>query len=110
MLQAYLQGKVNGHGRVEREYALGNRRVDLAIYWRQGGRDVPFVIECKMLYDSLEKTLADGLAQTASYMDTAGAAEGHLLIFDRSDGRQWDEKLYHREEHHEGKTIEVWGA
>ena len=110
LLQAYLQGKVNGRGRIEREYALGSRRVDLAIFWRQGGRETSFVIECKTLYDSLEKTLADGLAQTAGYMGTAGAAEGHLVIFDKSDSRGWDEKIFHRTEAQDGKTIEVWGA
>ena len=33
---------------------------------------------------SLDKTLAQGLPQTASYMDRCAADAGHLEIFDRS--------------------------
>ena len=109
ILQGYAQGKINGRGRVEREYGLGRRRVDLMIFWRDGEKETGIVIECKMLRDSLEQTLREGLPQTADYMDIGAANEGHLVIFDRSEGRDWEEKIYHREETHEGRTIEVWG-
>ena len=38
VLQAFLHRVVNGRGRIEREYALGSRRVDLLVIWpdRQG--------------------------------------------------------------------------
>ncbi len=69
LLQAYLQRIVNGGGRLEREYALGRGRVDLLILWRQGGRTRKFVVECKVLHQDPERTIADGLTQTRGYMD-----------------------------------------
>ena len=53
--------------------------------------------------------MQDGLAQTREYLDRCGADEGHLLIFDRSPGKSWEEKLSHREEEYKGQRIEVWG-
>jgi hypothetical protein len=34
---------------------------------------------------------------------------GHLVIFDRSETRSWEEKLFSREEQYRDKTIKVWG-
>ncbi len=109
LLQAFLQRVVNGGGRIEREYGLGRRRTDLLIVWPQGGRARKFVIECKVLHKSLERTIADGLAQTAAYMDRCAAEAGHLVIFDRDESRGWDDKLFHRHETTGGVDIEVWG-
>ena len=115
LLQAFLQRVVNSGGRIEREYGLGRGRTDLLIVWPRGprasdrgphdgpshaggGKAVPvdkIVIECKLLYDSLERTIAEGLEQTAAYMDRCAAREGHLVIIDRAaDGRSWDEKVF----------------
>ena len=48
VLQAFLHRVVNGRGRIEREYALGSRRVDLLVVWPEGdGRESRFVVECK---------------------------------------------------------------
>ena len=116
LLQAFLQRIVNGGGRIEREYGLGRGRTDLLIVWpRGGGRNQPtgadrIVIECKVLRGRPERTVADGLAQTAAYMDRCAAREGHLVVFDRSEGRAWDEKIYCREESVGGRTITVWGV
>ena len=61
---------VNGAGRIEREYALGSRRVDLLIVWPSGtGPASRFVVECKLLRDSRARTIEKGLEQTAAYMD-----------------------------------------
>jgi hypothetical protein len=44
-------------------------------------------------------------------MDKAGAAEGHLILFDRRRERSWEEKLYRRAERDpRGREIGVWGA
>ena len=109
LLQAFLQRVVNGGGRIEREYGLGRRRTDLLIMWPQGGRTRKFVIECKVLHKSLERTIADGLEQTAAYMDRCAAEAGHLVIFDRDESRSWEDKLFHRHESAGGVEIEVWG-
>ncbi len=127
LLQAFLQRIVNGGGRVEREYGLGRKRTDLLVIWLTQSEELrvksevpgsairhsPFVqrivIELKVLHKSLEATLAEGLAQTWDYMDKCGAEEGHLVIFDRTPGKLWEEKLFRREEVYQGRAIIVWG-
>ena len=51
-----------------------------------------FVIECKVLRGSdrksLEGTIERGVEQTLGYMEKCGAAEGHLVLFDRRDEAQ----------------------
>ena len=98
LLQAFLQRIVNGGGRIEREYGLGRGRTDLLILWPQGDRTRRFVVECKVLHKSLERTIRDGLEQTAGYMDRCAAEAGHLVVFDREEGRSWEEKVFCRRE------------
>ena len=108
LLQAFLQRVVNGGGRIEREYGLGRGRTDLLIVWPQGGRTRRFVVECKLLHKSLERTTSEGIAQTAAYMDRCAAEMGHLVIFDRGEGR-WEDKVFHRREPAGGAEVHVWG-
>ena len=49
------------------------------------------------------------LPQTADYMDRCGGNEGHLVLFDRDEDTAWDEKIFRRDESHDGRTITVWG-
>jgi hypothetical protein len=42
-------------------------------------------------------------------MDRCGTDEGHLIIFDRAEGRRWEEKIFKREEMYQGQAISVWG-
>jgi len=110
LLQAFLQRLVNSGGRIEREYGLGRMRTDLLIVWPQGERTRQFVIECKVLHKSLEQTIAEGLAQTAEYMDRYDAEVGHLVIFDRRAGRRWDDKVFRdRRVSDSGTAIDIWG-
>ena len=116
LLQAFLQRIVNGGGRIEREYGLGRGRTDLLILWPQQGRPEPhaaarFVIECKVLRASLERTIRDGVSQTAGYMDRCAADRGHLVVFDRTEGKPWDEKIFRRRVERAGEhpPITVWG-
>ena len=68
------------------------------------------VIECKVLRGSLERTVAEGLEQTAAYMDRCAAPEGHLVIVDRTEGQRWAEKVFHRRTtSRDGVDIDVWG-
>ena len=113
VLQAFLHRVVNGRGRIEREYALGSRRVDLLVVWPGGqGRAGRFVVECKLLKDgrSPARTLERGLEQTVAYMDLCDADAGHLVVFDMREGRTWAEKVYREERHRNGTTVTVWGA
>ena len=108
LLQAFLQKVVNGGGRIEREYGLGRGRTDLLILWPQGSRVQRFVVECKVLHRSLESTIDEGAQQTAGCMDRCGAEAGHLVIFDRENGR-CEDKLFRKPATADGVTIEVWG-
>ena len=108
LLQAFLQRVLNGGGRIEREYGLGRQRVDLFIRWPRPAGEQRFVIECKILQGSLDKTLEKGLPQTAGYMDRCNADAGHLVIFDRST-KPWQEKVFRRREEFKGTPVEVWG-
>jgi len=109
LLQAFLQRIVNGGGRIEREYGLGKMRTDLLILWHHPGGVQKAVIELKLLHKSLDQTLATGLAQTWEYLDRCGAEQGHLVIFDRTPDKSWEDKLFQRDETVQGKTITVWG-
>ena len=125
LLQAFLHRIVNGGGRVEREYGLGRMRVDLLIVWPvrgrgassagegEAGRTPAFVqkvvVECKVVHGSLARTIERGLEQTREYMDRCGVEEGHLVVFDRTPGRSWEEKVFRREETGGGAPVTVWG-
>ena len=120
LLQVFLQRVVNSGGRIEREYGLGRRRTDLLVTWpRSAGREgdrkdgsgaQKFVVECKVLRKSRERTVAEGVDQTAAYMDGCGAEAGHLVVFDRREGRSWDEKVFRFGRRAEsGAEIQVWG-
>ena len=120
LLQAFLQRIVNSGGRIEREYGLGRMRTDLLVVWpvggRTGGTPAPapgeaqrVVIECKVLRKGRDATRREGLRQTRDYMDRCGAAAGHLVIFDRTEGRSWQDKLYREEATDGGAPVTVWG-
>ena len=106
LLQAFLQRVVNGGGRIEREFGLGRRRVDLLILWTQGDRLQRFVVECKVLRKNLDATISEGLEQIADYMDGCAAEAGHLVIFDRDEKKSWNEKIFRRSPK---PNVEVWG-
>ena len=103
LMFAFLQRVINGGGSLHREYALGRRRVDLTI--RFGNKRI--VIELKIMRDG--KTLPQGLEQTAEYMDSVDATEGHLIIFDQDKNKSWEEKIFQHDETVGNKIIHVWG-
>ena len=112
LLQAFLQRILNSGGRIEREYGLGRLRTDLLLVWPlpgDAGEAQKVVVECKVLHRGLERTLCEGLEQTRAYMDRCGSAEGHLVIFDRTEGKSWEEKTYRRDETGGGAPVTVWG-
>ena len=93
LLQAFLQRVVNGGGRIEREYGLGRGRTDLLVVWPERGRTRKFVVECKVLRRGLEPTIGEGVRQTLGYMDRCAAEAGHLVVFDRREGRRWEDRV-----------------
>lgn len=117
VLQAFLQRIVNGGGRISREYALGRKYTDLYLEWpvdqEQGfsGEVQRVVIELKILYSNLDKTIADGLAQVAGYAEQCGADEAHLIIFNRDAEVSWDDKIWQQDRAVTGeRVVGVWGC
>jgi hypothetical protein len=107
LLQAFLQRVTNGEGRIEREYAAGRGRMDLAVEYH-GNWDI---LEIKLLRagKNREALVEDGKKQTLRYRESfspspPGSAGGkpaacYLLIFDRRPERgSWEERLFWREE------------
>lgn len=109
LLQAFLQRIVSADGRMEREYGLGRLRTDLLVVWGMGENRQKVVIECKLRKNGLERTIQEGLKQTCAYMERCGTDDGHLVIFDRSKKRSWDEKVFMREELIGMRCVKVWG-
>ena len=112
LLQAFLQRVVNSGGRVQREHGLGRRRADLLIEWPEGDAVRKYVVEYKVRRKggSLERTVAEGVEQTAAHMDRCAAEAGHLVVFDRSNERSWDEKVFRGSQTAEsGVAVVVWG-
>jgi hypothetical protein len=95
---------VNGGGRIEREYGLGRRALDLMIHWR-GDRHA---IEVKLRRDT--ETEADALAQVADYLDLAGLSAGALVLFDLRRELSWQDKLAVRDATHADKQIRIYGC
>jgi len=111
LLMAFLQRVVNGGGRIEREYAAGRGRVDLAVLF--GGRWS--IIEIKLVSrQGLERTRQQGLEQVIRYRDTIDRQAGAwLVIFDRTpSGRQktWEERLTWNPVTTPSGTVTVVGA
>ena len=103
ILMAFLQRIVNGGGQIIREIAAGRGRLDICVVYEEQ----KYPIELKIRRG--EKSLSDGLTQTARYMDTFGVNKGWLALFDRRPDRSWDEKIYTLKETVNGKTVTVVG-
>ncbi|MDR1980673.1 MAG: ATP-binding protein, partial [Tannerellaceae bacterium] len=103
ILMAFLQRVVNGGGQIHREMTAGRGFLDICLVYE--GQKYP--IELKIWRG--EKTLKEGIEQTARYMDSYGCKEGWLAIFDRRPERKWDDKIYMRKETAGAQTITVVG-
>jgi hypothetical protein len=100
---AFLQRITNGEGRIEREYAAGRRRMDLAIEFKGKWN----IIEIKLLRDrqTFEKVKVEGLKQIIGYRDSFSSSlrmkdeekiPCYLVIFDRrseSKKATWEERI-----------------
>lgn len=82
VLMAFLHRVVNGNGRIEREYAIGSRRLDLCLVYG----DAQLAMELKVWRDRETDPLAHGLEQLDNYLDDLGLSTGWLVIFDQRSG------------------------
>jgi type II secretory pathway predicted ATPase ExeA len=104
MLMAFLQRIVNGGGRVEREYALGKGALDLMVVWKTQR----VAVEVKLRRDT--ETEDEALEQVTRYLDTSGAEEGWLVLFDLRATTPWSERLTTRTREVEGRRVHVVGC
>jgi RecB family endonuclease NucS len=102
LLMAFMQRVVNGCGRVEREYATGRGRMDLAVEYKGEWN----IVEIKLLRKgrTFDRVKAEGLKQIARYRETFVPPVGYrknitgayLVIFDRRPEDMkpsWDERI-----------------
>jgi hypothetical protein len=95
LLMAFLQRVLNGGGRIEREYAAGRGRTDLAVEFK----GIWYVIEIKIIYsyNSPKEVREEGLEQIRWYRDKIDTkAPAYLVIFDRRPAakeKSWDERI-----------------
>ena len=95
LLMAFLQRVTNGGGYVEREYAAGRGRMDMAILYNKRW----YIIEVKLIcyYNTPESVRDEGLEQIVSYRDRIDpSAAAYLVIFDRrteSKTLPWEDKI-----------------
>ncbi len=107
LMQAFLQRVINGGGRIEREYGLGRRRTDLLVTYPLYPVRQRIVIELKVARRAdVAQILADGLQQTQEYMDACHADEGHLIVFDMTGGKTWEERITCTQH----GRVTVWGC
>ena len=52
---------------------------------------------------------ADHYCVPRAYMDRCAATEGHLVIFDRTVDKPWNDKVFCRTETAGGVPVTVWG-
>jgi len=94
LLMAFLQRVVNGGARIEREYAAGRGRIDVAIFWKKSCH----IFEIKLVHfkKGFESTLEQGKTQIARYADIFPSTTRTLAIFDRRPeikAKPWEERL-----------------
>lgn len=104
MLMAFLQKVINGGGRIEREYGLGRRALDLLVTWANERH----AIEVKIRRDT--ETEARALEQVTRYLDGLGLSDGWLVMFDLRKEIDWNDKLFIREIQYEGKLVRLVGC
>ena len=68
------------------------------------------VIELKILYSNLDKTIDSGVHQVIDYAERCGAEEAHLVIFNRDAEVSWDDKVWEQERVEDGWRVTVWGS
>jgi hypothetical protein len=82
VLMAFLHRVANAGGSLEREYAIGTRRMDVCL--RYG--DFTLGMELKVWRDALPDPLEEGLEQLDDYLNGLGLETGWLVIFDQRSG------------------------
>lgn len=81
VLMAFLQRVVNGGGRIDREYAIGAKRLDPCIEYR--GEKLGIEVKTWRESDKAKDPMIEGLPQLDGYLARIGATRGWILLFDQ---------------------------
>ncbi len=84
VLMAFLHRIANGGGRIDREYALGAKRLDLCLNFR--GEMLGIEIKTWRDSDKAVDPSIEGLIPLDGYLARLGAARGMLVLFDQRKG------------------------
>jgi hypothetical protein len=79
VLMAFLHRVVNGGGTLDREYAIGNDRMDICLRYGK----VTLGMELKVWRDAAKDPLTKGLEQIDRYLGRLELETGWLVIFDQ---------------------------
>jgi hypothetical protein len=82
VLMAFLHRVANGGGRVEREYAIGTRRMDICLRYKS----VTVGMELKVWRDGEKDPVDKALVQVDRYLAGLSLDRGWLVIFDQRSG------------------------
>ncbi|MBO0861432.1 MAG: ATP-binding protein [Chloracidobacterium sp.] len=82
VLMAFLHRVVNGGGTLEREYAIGSRRMDVCLRYGK----TTLAMELKVWRDGQSDPLNEGLEQLDTYLSGLGLETGWLVIFEQRGG------------------------
>ncbi|NOT59378.1 MAG: ATP-binding protein [Acidobacteria bacterium] len=82
VLLAFLHRVANGGGRIEREYAIGTRRMDVCLRYGK----FTLGMELKVWRDGKSDPLKEGLKQLDVYLNGLSQDIGWLVIFDQRNG------------------------
>jgi hypothetical protein len=114
ILQAFLQrvvtqpspqgyGGHDGGARIDREFALGRQRLDLCVTIG----DHRYPVELKVRDPRRSDPEPVGIVQLGEYMDTCGATEGWLVIFDQRRELPWDERIGWKTVENNARTLHI---
>lgn len=110
MLQAFLRRVVEGKGDIEQEFGQGRGQLDLLVTWASETGPQKIVITLAIAHGEPETWLMTRLNQTLAYLIHCRAEEGHLVIFDRTPDKSWQEKQFRRQATANGRTLTLWGT
>jgi hypothetical protein len=93
LLMAFLQRVTNGEGRIEREYAAGRGRMDLAVEYKDAWNIIEIKLQRKNR--SFDRVKEEGVKQILQYRERIDpTAPCYLVIFDRRPEKpDWADRL-----------------
>ncbi len=83
---AFLQRVVNGGGYIDREYAIGTRRMDVLVRFGTPPKVQRLAMELKVWREGRKDPTPQGLTQLDKYLTGLGLDTGWLVIFDQRAG------------------------